>query len=222
MKQLLKSIVGSHVHRLNNENSDIDYKGVHVSDIREKLSIFSRVPDRISMDTVDDISYELDWFVSMCTKGNPTILEVLFSDLVEIHSPITDELKDNWKKVFNTHKYVSACLGYAKTQHHKADLKTAARQGKLATAEIRVLCQAIDFLQMGTFECRAPKEYRDLMLDWKSRGDQGVSKEELEIYSVPLQEKVKELEKTTKFDLVPDEEWIDDFIYRSYMISSSI
>ena len=69
--------------------------------------------------------------------------------------------------------------------YRKADLKGPKRQGKLATAEVRVLCQGITFLKTGQIECRAPAEYTDLLMDWKTRGDLGVSQEELEKYSIP-------------------------------------
>lgn len=215
MEQILKAIVGSKLHRLDTPTSDFDYKGIHKSSLKEKLSVFTRVPERITLDTSDDISYELDHFVSLCAKGNPTILETLFSDLILHQSPLYRELKNSWQKVFSTHKYVSACLGYARTQHHKADLKTEARQGKLATAEIRVLSQCITFLETGEIECIAPEEYRDLMMDWKTRKG-GVSKFELELHSEPLVAQIKEIEKDSEFQYEPDEEWIDDFIYHAY------
>lgn len=216
MEQILKSIVGSKLHRLDTPESDFDYKGIHKSDLREKLSVFTKVPERITLDTSDDVSYELDHFLSLCAKGNPTILETLFSDLIVHSSPLHRELMENWQKIFSTHRYISACLGYARTQHHKADLKTAARQGKLATAEVRVLSQAITFLETGEFVCQAPDEYRELMMDWKTRKD-GVPKFELELYTEPLTEQLKELEKTSPFQYEPDHEWIDNFIYHAYL-----
>lgn len=215
MEQVCEVIVGSHLHGLATKESDTDYKGVHMSTLREKLSVFKTVPKRQSLRTKDDVSFELDWFISLCSKGNPTVLEVLFSDLVVHSSPTFRELKDNWKKVFNTEKYVAACLGYARTQHHKAQNKGFERQGKLAVAEIRVLLQCIAFLETGEFVCEAPDNYSTVLLDFKTRGKE-VTIQELEFYTNPLNEEIAIMEPSAVLQLTPDHEWMDDFVYRSY------
>lgn len=75
---LARVVVGSRLHGLALPDSDTDVRRVWVTDIAEMLSPWP--PDAPEMAPEED-GWELRHFVGLLVKGNPTVLEVLASDL---------------------------------------------------------------------------------------------------------------------------------------------
>ena len=96
MRTLHKVLVGSRLHGLNNEDSDYDYRGFFVVDLVEILSPFRKLQNTSWIeDKVDDTNYELGNFLKMCSTGNPSALEVIWSNQVWSSSDIARELIAN-------------------------------------------------------------------------------------------------------------------------------
>ena len=93
-KMVLKVLVGSRAHNLHNENSDYDYRGVHVVPTSKMLEIGAKYspPSWIEGD-VDETSYEIGHFLQLCTKANSSVLEVLLSQNVEIETPYALQMR---------------------------------------------------------------------------------------------------------------------------------
>src|ERR1700751_1085934 len=117
---ITKVVVGSRLHGLHNEKSDYDYRGVHITPLRDVLSPFKTLKNTSWIEgDIDDTSYELADFCKAATKGNATILEVFFSNQVESTTPIAEEMRANWKKFMDTDQFVMASRGYAANQLNK-------------------------------------------------------------------------------------------------------
>lgn len=83
MKILTKVVVGSRLHGLDTPESDWDYRGIHIHNLKEALSPFRKLKNTTWIEgDEDNTSYELRDFCKNATKGNATILEVFFSNQV--------------------------------------------------------------------------------------------------------------------------------------------
>ncbi len=121
MKQedvIFKAIVGSHSYGTNVEGSDIDIKGVFVQSPEDVLINGYREQETVNK---DEVYFELKRFIDLCCKGNPTVLELLYSpkDCIQYQHPV-------WKMlVEHRDKFLSkACKysfgGYAYSQISKS------------------------------------------------------------------------------------------------------
>lgn len=122
-------ISGSHSYGLNTENSDLDIRGIFITDPKEFWSgkHFQDVYD-YQIDNVDIVLYSFHKFIDLLTKANPTFLLLLGvkSEYILQSSDIINNLKKNQniffsKKIFNTFGgYANQCL----SRIHKAyDIK---------------------------------------------------------------------------------------------------
>ncbi len=226
MKVLTKVVVGSRLHNLYNEKSDWDYRGVHISPLKDVLSPFKALKNTSWIEgDVDNTSYELNDFCKQATKGNATILEVFFSNMIEEDHPVTQQMRENWQKFMDTRSFIEASRGYAHNQYKKMNLfesvgvKGQERTAKFAIAYVRVLWQCAEFLKTGQFKCQIDDpQLRDFLMLIKP-----LTVAELQPY-IPLltnmfsdiQKEVTDAEATTKFLYKPDIKWIEEFIVNAY------
>ena len=171
MKILAKVLVGSKLHGLDTPESGYDYRGIHISSLQDKLSPFKKDKNTVWIEgNEDNTSYELADFCKQAVQGNATILEVFFSDKVHETSPAHQEMKENWKKFIDTHRFIAASRGYAHNQWNKfynfedTGLLGQKRTAKFAIAFLRVMWQCEQFLLTGEFKCSVKDcDYYDLM-----------------------------------------------------------
>ncbi|AZI61830.1 nucleotidyltransferase domain-containing protein [Rhodococcus qingshengii] len=222
MNILTKVLVGSRLHGLNNEQSDYDYRGIHMHDLADVLSPFRTLKNTTWIEgDEDNTSYELADFCKQAVHGNATILEVFFSDAIIETTPIADEMRANWRKFIDTDKVVMASRGYAQNQLNKMELfddigvKKQHRTSKFAIAYCRVLWQCAEFLRTGEFPCKVTDpELRQFLLKLKAGWDDMYIPECTERFA-QLQANVTREWKTAD-KLKPDTAWIEAFIYKSY------
>ena len=74
---IYECIVGSKSYGLDLPTSDTDIKGVYVAKINEFYGF--QYEEQINNDTNDITYYEIGKFLSLITKSNPTVLEMLFT-----------------------------------------------------------------------------------------------------------------------------------------------
>ncbi|CAB4182894.1 COG3541 Predicted nucleotidyltransferase [uncultured Caudovirales phage] len=228
MKILTKVLVGSRLHGLHTEASDYDYRGIHISPLKEVLSPFSKLKNTNWIEgDEDNTSYELADFCKNATKGNATILEVFFSDKIIETTPVAEEMRDNWTKFMDTHHFVNASRGYAHNQWNKfynfedQGVKGQERTSKFAVAFLRVMWQCEQFLLTGKFICDiSQSDIYPLLKKIKPLSAKEIQPYLPEIVAAmsDMNMRVSVAESKTKFgDMKPDIKWIEDFIYRSYM-----
>ena len=112
---------GSHCHGISTPLSDEDYCGVYLAPVEQILGLGLDYQDQISNETNDIVWYELQKFMNLLLKSNPTVLESLFVDdkYVEYEHPIMTEIKKH-KEKFLTKKCFDSFFSYAKSQIKKA------------------------------------------------------------------------------------------------------
>jgi len=111
----LLTLSGSHAYGTNNENSDIDLRGVLIED--KKYLIGLNHFEQFENKETDTVIFGLRKFISLCAKANPNTLELLGTDddsIVYINEA-GKKLKENVELFFS--KRVVASFGnYANSQ----------------------------------------------------------------------------------------------------------
>jgi len=219
MKILTKVLVGSRLHGLANDNSDYDFRGIHIHPLQDVLSPFKKLKNTTWIEgDEDNTSYELADFCKQATQGNATILEVFFSNEVITTSPAAEELRANWHKFIDTDRFVAASRGYAANQYNKMQLfDPDQRTPKFAVAYCRVLWQCAEFLKTGTFPCQVQGEIGSFLKLVKYRDPRNFQEliPELTERFMELQAEVTQAYAQAEISK-PDIKWIEEFIYRAY------
>lgn len=230
MKQLAKVLVGSRLHGTHNENSDYDYRGIYVESLKDTLSPFKKLKNTSWIEgDEDNTAYELREFCKLATKGNATILEVFFSDVIISTSPEHQEMRANWQKFMDTKAFIAASRGYASNQYKKAltyedlGVNQQLRTAKFIISFLRVMWQCENFLRTGEFACSLEAcPYFDFIKEIK-----GMAREDLNIplcfaYMEQQSQDLYHAEadcasfNPERYAMKPDYDWIEDFIVRAY------
>jgi predicted nucleotidyltransferase len=145
-RQLFTSIVGSRLQGLDGPDSDTDTKGVFAATLDDFLDPFRAVPE--SRGGSEDTSWELSHFLRLCTKGNWTTLEALYSDMPVYSTYAGVYLRSNKHRVLHSKHMMNSALGYA---HQLSQREYSVDKVKPLVHRWRVLCQAHTFLSEGEF-----------------------------------------------------------------------
>lgn len=111
---VLKVLVGSRAYGLAREESDSDLRGVFVPAASWHWSL-AKPPEQVENDEEQTVIWEVEKFVGLALKGNPAILETLWSPAVLFASAIGRELLGLRERVLSRAVYRSF-LGYAEAQ----------------------------------------------------------------------------------------------------------
>uniref|UniRef100_A0A6M3IGD9 Putative nucleotidyltransferase n=1 Tax=viral metagenome TaxID=1070528 RepID=A0A6M3IGD9_9ZZZZ len=160
MKTILKVLVGSRAHGLNDENSDYDYRAVYVSPTSEILSLGHKYKGTDWYEGKEDnTSYEIGHFLCLATKCNPSILEVLRAETITEMDSYGESLRGLFPHIWNPQDAFNAFTGYSHNQRKKMLDKKDNRQNKYAVAYVRTLINLISLLKTGTFSLMVPEMY---------------------------------------------------------------
>jgi predicted nucleotidyltransferase len=130
-KTILKVITGSVLWGTNNENSDKDFKEVVVSSLSDVLSPFVQ-HDKIIQDIDGDLDitqYEISHLARLAIKGNPTIMEALYSPHIEFCDNDGKTLRQNRAYLLDSRAMYFAAQGMAKAQLNRVERKRQESQG---------------------------------------------------------------------------------------------
>ncbi|ANZ42623.1 hypothetical protein BBK82_10010 [Lentzea guizhouensis] len=89
---ILEAVVGSHAYGLATPSSDVDRRGVYVAPT-EAFWRFEKPPTSVEGPSDEQLSWEVEHFCRLGLKSNPTVLETLVSPLVEVCTPLGEELR---------------------------------------------------------------------------------------------------------------------------------
>ncbi|MEU0880634.1 nucleotidyltransferase domain-containing protein [Lentzea sp. NPDC005914] len=89
---ILEAVIGSHAYGLATSTSDVDRRGVFVAPT-EAFWRLDKPPTSVEGPSPEQLSWEVEHFCKLALKSNPTVLETLVSPLVEICTPLGEELK---------------------------------------------------------------------------------------------------------------------------------
>jgi predicted nucleotidyltransferase len=88
---IYRCIVGSRAYGLDHEESDTDRHGIYLPPAVLQWSLYG-VPDQLENQAGEECYWELQKFLVLGLKANPNILECLYSPLVEMKTPLMEEL----------------------------------------------------------------------------------------------------------------------------------
>lgn len=147
---IYRCVVGSRAFGLDTEESDTDRRGIYLPPAELHWSLYG-VPEQLENDETEEAYWELQKFLIMALKGNPNILECLYTPLVEFVSPLAQELLD-MRDAFLSRLVYQTYNGYVMSQFKRmqADLRN---QGKIKPKHvmhlIRLLLSGIHVLREG-------------------------------------------------------------------------
>ncbi len=88
---IYRCVVGSRAFGLDTDDSDTDRRGIYLPPAHLHWSLYG-VPEQLENDENQEAYWELQKFLVMALKGNPNILECLYTPLVEHATPLAHEL----------------------------------------------------------------------------------------------------------------------------------
>lgn len=165
----------------------------------------------------DNTAYELREFCKMATQGNPTILEILWSNQVREFTEVGQELQLNRQKFLDSTRIFEAHKGYSHNQYNKMNLfEPDARTPKFAVAYLRSLEQAKQLLQYGDFNPEVTGELREFLFDVKYNFRPELIGE-LSRRFAKAQVELADIYAKYHDQFKPDLAWIEDFVVRAYL-----
>lgn len=118
---LFLTVHGSRAYGTNNENSDIDIKGIAIPDKEYLLGFKNNFEQTEIREPYDVVIYSLQKFCKLASDCNPSIIEILFTDPKEwiYASPLYLKLYEN-RHLFLSKKVKNTFVGYALSQLKRA------------------------------------------------------------------------------------------------------
>jgi len=163
---ILECVTGSQMYNLATPESDTDVKGIYVLPLRDMYFTIGgwRKIDKVYDHTDPDWAYyEVEKYMSLVMKGNPTALELLFANEYLLLTQEGKLLVDN-RSAFLSKKIKNAYIGYALSQVRKkyrnASNVMEYRAGKHVRHTWRLLKQYEQLATTGTLNPRLTDEER--------------------------------------------------------------
>lgn len=165
---ILEGITGSKAYGLDTENSDTDIKGIYIAPTKQVLGIKWNLA-KSTKDHVDPdwVYYEVERFIHLAMKGNPTIIELLFLDGYTTLTKQGKMLVDN-RHLFLNNSVRKSYYGYAESQVRKLNARGGTygsgrsnRYEKHSRHLYRLLLQGEELLRTGKITVRLTPEQRE-------------------------------------------------------------
>lgn len=166
------AVVGSRAQGLAEDDSDTDRRGFYVPSAAMTFGL-EAAPAQIVHDADQLCFWEVEKFVRLALAANPTVLETLFSPIVEFASPWAQRLLALREAVLSQRAYATF-LGYADAQFDKmqrARDRDKAIKWAHAMHLIRLLHVGTHLVRTGRLDMMVATDRRDELLAIK-RGEQ--------------------------------------------------
>lgn len=209
---IFRCVIGSRAYGLDDEHSDIDRRGIYLPPADLHWSLYG-VPDQLENDATQEVYWELQRFVVLALKSNPNVLECLYSPVVEMATPLAQELLDI-KEFFLSKLVYQTYSGYVASQFKKmqTDIRNQGQvKWKHVMHLIRLLMSGINVLKEG-FVSVTVGEYRDRLLAIKS-GE--TAWDEVEAWRLELHKEFNSAFEITKLPERPDYERANEFLVKA-------
>lgn len=161
---ILEAIIGSHAYGLATADSDVDRRGVFVAPA-EAFWRLEKPPTSVEGPEPERLSWEVEHFCKLGLKSNPAVLETLVSPLVEISTPMGEELRDLLPA------FLSRYAVRAFTRATEMQLSRAGRnlKPKQLMHVVRLRLVGLHLLRTGRYEITADRallKIRDGSMPW--------------------------------------------------------
>ncbi len=209
---IYRCVIGSRAYGLEDEHSDIDYRGIFIPTADLHWSLYG-VPENLECDETQEAYWELQKFLILALKANPNILECLYTPLVEKATPLAKELL-GMRELFLSRLVYQTYNGYVLSQFKKmqADIRNHGKvKWKHVMHLIRLLISGKTALEDGFIPVKVD-EHRDQLLAIK-RGEMPWS--ETEKWRLSLHKEFDAAFKKTKLPDRPDYEPANAFLIKS-------
>ncbi len=122
----LRVVIGSRAFGLSTPESDEDRRGIYLPPATWHWSL-TKPPEQVEsiVNGLDVIDWEIEKYLSQALKGNPTILETLWSPLVLFATGLGEELI-SLRKCFLSRRLIATYSGYSLNQFHLMERKARA------------------------------------------------------------------------------------------------
>ncbi|MFE0530451.1 DNA polymerase beta superfamily protein [Micromonospora parva] len=147
---VLAVVVGSRAYGLHGPASDYDRRGVYVAPTRAFWNL-DRPPTHLDGPAVEQFSWEFERFCVLALQGNPTVLEVLWSPLVE-RITVDGEWLLAARQAFLSKRVAETYGNYARDQLNRVAARrerTGETNHKQAMHMIRLLVAGAHVLRTG-------------------------------------------------------------------------
>ena len=206
---IYRCIVGSRAYGLAEEGSDIDRRGIYLPPAEHHWSLYG-VPEQLENLQTEECYWELQKFLILALKANPNVLECLYTPLVELATPLAQELLDH-RDMFLSQLIYQTFNGYVMSQFRKLSkhLENHGRvKWKHAMHLIRLLLSGITILREGFVPVRID-DHRERLLAIR-RGD--VAWDEVNAWRLSLHREFDAAFTTTSLPERPDYEAANAFL----------
>ncbi len=209
---IYRCVVGSRAFGLDTEESDTDRRGIYLPPADLHWSLYG-VPQQLENDETEEVYWELQKFLIMALKGNPNILECLYTPLVEHATPLAQELLD-MRGAFLSRLVYQTYNGYVMSQFKRmqADLRNHGKvKPKHVMHLIRLLLSGIHVLREG-FVTVDVGEHREQLFAIKN-GE--MPWKDVEAWRLRLHGEFDKAFEQTDLPERPDYEWANDFLVKA-------
>ena len=209
---IFRCVIGSRAYGLEYEGSDTDRRGVYLPPADLHWSLFG-VPEQLENDQTQEAYWELQKFIVLALKANPSVLECLYSPLVETATPLAQELLE-MKTAFLSRLVFQTYNGYVMSQFKKmqTDIRNQGRvKWKHVMHLIRLLHSGITVLKEGFVPVQVG-EHRNALLSIKA-GE--MPWDEVEAWRKSLHKDFEQAFEDTKLPERPDYQRANAFLIKA-------
>jgi predicted nucleotidyltransferase len=210
---IYRCVVGSRAYGLEHDGSDTDRRGIYLPPAQMHWSL-KGVPEQIQNEATQEVYWELEKVIRLALKANPTVLEALWSPIVEYASPLAQELLA-MRGTFLSKLVYQTYRGYAENEYIKLenDLRTRGTiKAKHAIHLIRLMLVGLDVLTTGEIHLLVPDVWRDRLTGIRSGQ---VTIEEIKAWYLQLNEQYERAGDACRLPEVPDYHAANDFLIRA-------
>lgn len=214
---LFRCVVGSRAYGLDRADSDTDRRGFFLPPAEWHWSL-GGVPEQVENSEAQECYWEIEKFLRLALKGNPTVLECLYSPLVEHATPLAQELLAI-RDIFLSRHLHQTYNGYVLSQFKRLE-QDLRNKGELRWKHvmhlIRMLLSGIAALEQGTVPLRV-KQHRDRLLAIRN-GE--MSWDEADAWRLALHIRFDEALARTKLPEHPDFERANEFLIQARRLAA--
>ncbi len=209
---IYRCLVGSRAYGLARADSDEDRRGIYLPPADLHWSLFG-VPEQLEDQEAELCYWELQKFVNLALKGNPNILECLYTPLIEYVASLARELLD-MRQSFLSKTIFQTYNGYAMSQFKKMEQslkRIGTFKGKHAMHLIRLLICGIQAMKEKTIIVDVGT-HRDRLLAIRS-GE--MPWKEIDAWRLELHEEFARAFEKTELPELPDYSGANAFLIKA-------
>lgn len=209
---IYRCVIGSYAYGLAEEDSDIDRRGLYLPPADLHWSLYD-LPEQLESKDTEECYWEIRKFITMALKANPNVLECLYTPIVELSTPLADELLAG-RSSFLSKLIYQTYNGYVMSQFKRLeqDIRTTGSlRWKHAMHLIRLMLAGIVALREGTIPVQVG-EHRERLLAIK-HGD--VSWQDVDAWRLALHREFDQALSVTTLPERPDYGWANAFLIKA-------